>query len=315
MNFFVFILGIVLFLSTHIASATWISVNIAHAKKLEKILQLDSITLTKIRRIQRNNLFEGITNDIWILRSTWSLRPTFDVTMRYTPYLQKYALSCEIAALSMILKSLWSPKSEDQIISLLPHFPEAFSGGIWWDPDKEFVWSITGSQRKFTGYWVYPYPLSKVLDKDISHEIYTLSPSIPERKILAKGKMKEYLNGLKSGRHVILWWDWCTRKEYEDGILSGSKSQIIRFFPISGKNECERDIWDRYMSWLTPEWEKITWLSGEHAFVLLGYIGKKENPSHIIVWDTDTGRHVYPIDEWMRKWEMLDFRALLMSKH
>lgn len=314
MKLFFLPLIIILILSWNSASATWSSITLVHAKKLEKILELDSITLTKIRKVQRNNIFAGIASDLWVLRSTWSLRPTVDVTLRYTPYLQKYALSCEIAALTMILKSLWSPRSEDQIISRLPHFPEAFSWGIWWDPDREFVGSITGSQRQWTGYGVYPYPLSQVLDTNIAREIYTLSTSISDRKIVAKRKMTEYLDGLKFGKHVILWWDWCTRKEYEDGILSGSKSHIIKFFPISGKNECERDSFDRAMNWLTPQWEQISWISGEHAFVLLGYIGKSENPSHIIVWDTDTGRHIYPVDEWMRKWEALDFRALVMSK-
>ncbi len=55
-------------------------------------------------------------------------------------------------------------------------------------------------------------------------------------------------------------------------------------------------------------------LSGEHAFVLLGYIGSPSRPSHLIVWDTYTGRHIYPISEWMRKWSLIQYRSLIISQ-
>jgi hypothetical protein len=64
------------------------------------------------------------------------------------------------------------------------------------------------------------------------------------------------------------------------------------------------------MSWKTLTGKEVRALSGEHAFILLGYIWPRIRPTHIIVWDTDTGRHIYPMDEWMRKWWLLDYRAL-----
>jgi hypothetical protein len=37
------------------------------------------------------------------------------------------------------------------------------------------------------------------------------------------------------------------------------------------------------------------------------------NPTHIIAWDTDTWRHEYPIDEWMRKWGRMDYRTIIIE--
>ena len=315
MRFFFILLGILFSFSFYWVSAETWELSLSHSKKLQKILELDSRVMDKISKIQRNNLLQGVFKDIEMLRYTWRLKPTFDTTLRYMPYLQKYSLSCEIAALAMVLSSLWSPQTEDELIAKIPHFPEVYTGGIWWDPDKEFVGSITGSQRRWTGYGVYPYPLSEVVKNDFSTEIYSLSWRSDENDRVAKNKMSEYLLKIESGTHVILWWDWCTRKEYEDGILSGSKSHIIKFFPIAGKNECNRNDIERTMYWTTPAGVEVSWLSGEHAFILLGYIGKRNNPSHIIVWDTDTGRHIYLMNEWMRKWGMLEYRALTIRDY
>jgi hypothetical protein len=68
------------------------------------------------------------------------------------------------------------------------------------------------------------------------------------------------------------------------------------------------------LRWTTPEGKVIDAISGEHAFILLGYIGSLEKPSHIIVFDTDTGRHIYPYSEWMRKWALMEYRSLLIPK-
>jgi hypothetical protein len=38
--------------------------------------------------------------------NVWKYVPTYDTTKSYTPHLQKYNLSCELAALSMLLGSI-----------------------------------------------------------------------------------------------------------------------------------------------------------------------------------------------------------------
>jgi hypothetical protein len=281
-------------------------------KKLHTILELDSWPRTQMNKIKRNNLFISATKNSTILRRIWNLRPTFDATLRYTPYLQKYPLSCEIAALSMILWSMGSPTSEDIIIAQLPKYSQVYTWGIWWDPDKEFVWYITWSQRRSTWYGIYAQPLADIVKSDFHTEIFSLTKDENNASRKAKEKMSEYLFEIESWGHVLLWGDWCTMKEHEDGILLGGKSQIIKMFPIAGKNECQRNQEQRIMEWVTPEGVRVLWVSWEHAFLLLGYVGKIENPSHIIVWDTDTWRHIYPTSEWMRKWALLDYRALFI---
>ena len=121
------------------------------------------------------------------------------------------------------------------------------------------------------------------------------------------------LDALEKGKHIIFWADWCTTPSLDDGLVDKVDIYIVRTFKISSRNLCERDSEARKMTWKTPENKTIEAISGEHAFVLLGYVGPKNDPSHIIVWDTDTGRHVYPILEWMRKWSLLDYRMLIVG--
>ena len=54
-------------------------------------------------------------------------------------------------------------------------------------------------------------------------------------------------------------------------------------------------------------------LSGDHAFILIGYEGSRTHPTHIRVFDTNTGFHLYPISEWMRKWNAMDNRSLIVK--
>ncbi len=311
MQFFFLFFTLFFYFSSDLVSAEEGTPTFSHARRFQSILELDTQILTRTVRVKRNNLFLWATKNIEKLRRIWSLKPTFDMTLRYTPYLQKYSLSCEIAALSIILQWLWSPRTEDDIIGHMRIFPTAYSGGIWWDPDREFVWSITGSQRLSTGYGVYAQPLIEVIGDDFFTETFALS-GILDADTLAREKLSFYLRQLHSWAHVLLWGDWCTTPENEDGILWNKKSQILKLFPIAGKNECQRVSAERIMKWTTTDGREISGISGEHAFVLLGYMGKEQSPTHIIIWDTDTGRHIYPIDEWMNKWSLLDYRALLI---
>jgi hypothetical protein len=54
-------------------------------------------------------------------------------------------------------------------------------------------------------------------------------------------------------------------------------------------------------------------LDGQHAFILLGWKWDINNPSHIRVWDTNTGYHEYETIEWMRKWEAMDYRSVIID--
>lgn len=61
-----------------------------------------------------------------------SLKPTVDVSDRYKLSLQKYLLSCEIAALRMVVEVLSSKYiSEEDIMREIPQFVAPYKNGIW----------------------------------------------------------------------------------------------------------------------------------------------------------------------------------------
>ena len=245
----------------------------------------------------------------------FALRPTVDRSLSYRLRIQQYSLSCEIAALQIILNRLGIWVSENDILASIPRFPLAYdSGGIWWDPDIEFVGSYTGGQAKRTGYGVYERPLAnyaRMWDLDtriINQNSYVWSMD-------SRQHLTSLLENLaQPNTHILLWWDWCTDPQSEDGVLSNWWRWILSLFPLPARNGCDRSADMRVMSWTTPSGKKITGLSWEHAFILLGYIGSSSSPSHIIVWDTYTGRHVYPYTEWMHKWSLMQYRSLIISQ-
>ena len=245
-----------------------------------------------------------------ILPLVWSYIPSLDITDRYKSYIQKFSLSCEISAVHMILESLDIIRSEISIYDEILHFPGSLSWGIWGDPDREFVWYITGSQRGATGYGIYAPPLARYVEGLwLSTEI--LSKEQHTKKLGPHEELIYLLDQIHNTSHVILWGDWCTNEEYEDGIVSKiTWYWVEKWIPFSAKNPCSRPSDERIMTWKTNGEKIISGLAGEHTFLLLGYIWPHDFPTHIIVWDTYTGRHIFPYNEWMRKWQLMDYRAL-----
>ncbi|MBC7498519.1 hypothetical protein H7170_02635 [Candidatus Gracilibacteria bacterium] len=243
------------------------------------------------------------------------LRPTIDRSLSYQLHIQDYSLSCEIAALRIVLDRLGVIVSERDIFASIPQFPQAYStGGIWGDPDTEFVGYYTGGQTKQTGYGVYEFPLAQY------SQIYSLHTRIINQASYTGGfdstahigELLSILDDPKS--HVILWGDWCSDPVSDDGFFAKGGKSLLRFFPVPARNRCWRSASERILKWQTPLGKNIIGLSGEHAFILLGYVGSKNKPTHIVVWDTYTGRHVYPYDELMRKWSLLQYRSLIISQ-
>ena len=247
--------------------------------------------------------------------STLALRPTIDRSLWYRLRIQDYSLSCEITALRIVLERLAVLVSETDILTSIPQFPQPYStGGIWGDPDIEFVWYYTGGQTKKTGYGVYEAPLARYA-QSYSLRTRIINETSYTGWLSANRHLSELIEILDDPRsHVILWWDWCTDPLYDDGFFPKWGKSILRSFPLPARNRCWRDTSQRTLEWQTPTGKKIVWLSWEHAFVLLGYVGSKKRPSHIIVWDTYTGRHVYTYAEWMRKWSEMQYRSLIISQ-
>ena len=239
--------------------------------------------------------------------------PTFDISSKYHFLIQKYKLSCESAATSMVIESLTGiPTTEDTIFSSWRNMPEPYgSGAIWWDPDIGFVGSLTGSQFLRTGYGIYEKPIEKYL-RWLGFTAIS-SNSMDTRTLTSPARLNENIEAIEAWDRVILWGDWCTRPEYDDGITDKVDTFVATNFPLSAKNQCDRVEEKRKFTWKTEGGKVVHWLSGEHVFLLLGYGGEREKPSHIVVWDTDTGRHVFPYNEWMRKWKLMQYRSLIVS--
>ncbi len=76
-------------------------------------------------------------------------------------YLQKYSLSCEIAALKMALEFRGISLSEDEILAKIGTDNTPKDGNIWGNPHLAFVGNVNGKQM-VTGYGVYWEPIARV---------------------------------------------------------------------------------------------------------------------------------------------------------
>ncbi len=241
--------------------------------------------------------------------------PTLDTSHSYQFSLQKYALSCEISAASILATRLSNSITEDSFIEKIAVSGSInMEGGFWWNPDEWFVGSIVWSQRKHTWYGVYEFPIAQVMNT-LGFETEIINESqYSDRGLTPISHLSVLLTHLEKWHMVELWGDWCTDGLYEDWVVSEVDMRLIEQYHFSGKNHCDTTYENRNLSWMTADGNRIDGLIGEHAFILLGYIGTLAYPSHVIVWDTDTWRHIYPINEWMRKWKLLDYRSLIVQK-
>ncbi len=76
-------------------------------------------------------------------------------------YLQKYSLSCELAALRMALEFRGISLSEDEILEKIGTDSTPRSGNIWGNPYAAFVGNVNGKQM-VNGYGVYWGPIARV---------------------------------------------------------------------------------------------------------------------------------------------------------
>ncbi|MCP4523299.1 MAG: hypothetical protein GY828_03700, partial [Candidatus Gracilibacteria bacterium] len=220
------------------------------------------------------------------------------------PYkrIQERSLSCELSATSDILSYFKNEKiSEISVINQVDksqynELPKKENGVlIWGNPNAGYVGNIhktkngiKATQTGMTGYGVLEKPIAKIYQKNgLNTKIITKADY--NTQYSQRTHLTEILISLKQGKMVQLWGDYCTDPRYED---------------TNKKNTCSRFSQSRELVWYykeNGELIKHTGLAGEHAFYLLGFKGEIQNPTHIIVWDTNTGKHIFPIKEWMRK--------------
>ena len=105
---------------------------------------------------------------------------------------QEHSLSCEAAALKMVLNFHNVSVSEADIIAKLPFDSTPRSADIWGDPDLGFVGNIDGKMG-LDGYGVYWGPLA------ITASYWK------QAKIIKNGLASDLVGYISEGRPVIIW--------------------------------------------------------------------------------------------------------------
>lgn len=229
--------------------------------------------------------------------------------------IQERALSCELSATSDILSHLETRKiSESSIINMVSKsqynkLPSIENGKtIWWNPNAGYVWyideispGVKARQSGMTWYGVLEKPIANIYDR-FNYKNKIITSQNYNEAYNESNHLTELLKNLNAGNMVQLWWDYCTQPEFED---------------TKNTNSCSRFGKNRKLEWYYKEnWELklYTGLAGEHAFYLLGYKWGIHQPTHIIVWDTKTGKHTYPMVEWKRKWNAMENKSIIIYK-
>jgi len=227
-------------------------------------------------------------------------------------HLQKMPLSCEISATSDILSYLKKKEiKESEILNKLekskynelPNKNKKWER-IWWNPQEGFVWYMNklpnwrkATQGYMTWYGVLENPINNI------YKNYWF-----KTKILKNWNISDILEELEKWNMIQLWWDICTNPKFYNW-----KEVICRKKWKLTWDKDRKLIW----KYLNKKWKYInySWLNWEHAFYLLWYKWSYLKPSHIIIWDTMTWKHIYPTSEWMRKWWKMQYRSIIIYKN
>jgi len=107
---------------------------------------------------------------------------------------QEHALSCEVAALKMVLDYYGVAVSEAELIAALPFATREPRGknNVWGDPDVGFVGDINGISPT-TGYGVYTAPIA------------ALAAKYRAARVLSGATMTKVLQEVAGGHPVIVW--------------------------------------------------------------------------------------------------------------
>jgi len=230
--------------------------------------------------------------------------------------IQEKSLSCELSATSDILSYFENKNiSEDSIIDMVEksYYNKPYkivnNKKIWWNPNAWYVWYIDkipswekATQKLMTWYWVLEQPINKIYNK-YNYSTQIITQNDYNLTYNQANHLTEILKSINNWKMVQLWWDYCTIPEFED---------------TKNKNYCSDISENRKLIWYYEENWKLSehkWLIWEHAFYLLWYKWWINKPTHIIVWDTKTWKHTFPTKEWIRKWNMMDNRSIIVNKN
>ena len=169
-------------------------------------------------------------------------------------FLQKYTLSCEIAALRMALNFKGVNVSEDDIIPRVGFDTTPHSGDTWGDPNKAFVGNIKGTQMK-DGYGVHWAPIAKA------------ARTYRDAKDFQGWSIQQLTSEISKGNPVVIWvyshfgtktlWKtpdgnsvYAVRDEHAVTVVgfvgpADNPTQMIINDPLSGQVYWSRSAFDR----------------------------------------------------------------------
>jgi uncharacterized protein YvpB len=132
-------------------------------------------------------------------------------------YRQEHSLSCEVAALHMVLDYYGVGVSENELLAKLPFdtfAPRNVKDNIWGNPENGFVGNIDGRIPN-GGYGVYEKPIAD------------LASRFRQSKALAGANLSDILQEIQNGHPAIVWGSVSTGKDISWSTLDGEKIQAV----------------------------------------------------------------------------------------
>jgi uncharacterized protein YvpB len=143
---------------------------------------------------------------------------------------QEHELSCEAAALKMVLDFYGLQMSESEILKKIPVDKTPYKKGIWGDPDLAFVGDVD-AKGPFTGYGIHWRGLKSVTDQ------------WKKTDVLEGANVKDLTAHLEKGRPIIIWGyqsvleylKWKTKTGREVTAIRNEHTRVV--FGFHGRRE------------------------------------------------------------------------------
>ena len=168
-------------------------------------------------------------------------------------YYQNWQYSCNLVAMQMALRYKGVSTSVSSLHSNIAKDSTPFTDGspdTWGNPYSGFVGDVTGVGK---GYGVYWQPVRNMVSGVYGRSTGTV------------GNRAALLNEVSNGNPVVIWGH-------------------------NGYSSSENGPGGSRIDWQTPGGTNIYAIAGMHSFVVVGWRGNIENPSHIILNDPNRGR-------------------------
>jgi len=199
-----------------------------------------------------------------VSNSIYSL-PAGDVKLALKFHRQEHSLSCEAAALKMVLDFHGLNISESEIISKIAVDPTPRSGDVWGNPHLGFVGNIDGKMM-VDGYGVYWEPIAVATSR------------WKKVRIIKNGLAEDLIEHLSDGRPIIVWGylgrgqpvNWKTPEGETVWAVNGEHTRVVYGFKGSAKNPDGFFVMDPIYG--VSYWEKSKFLRNWDSFGRMGVV-------------------------------------------